>query len=82
MGLAFPVTICDSAFMAQELIASLGGPTAVASALGQKPNAVSNWINRGIPLRWRPAVAELARRRGVKVPADFIASSQATERAA
>lgn len=38
----------------QDLIARLNGPTAVANALGYKPQRVQNWLVRGIPAgeRW------------------------------
>ena len=55
-----------------DLIRSLGGLTVVASALGVKPNAVSNWPKRGVPWRYRPAIAELAREKGVELPRGFL----------
>lgn len=54
------------------LIDILGGPTVVARALGHTPNAVANWKSREIPWRWRPALAELARAKGVPVSPEFL----------
>lgn len=63
-----------------KLIVELGGTGAVASALGQQDSAVSMWKRRGVPWRWRPAVAELAEAKGVELPEGFL--EQAQERAA
>ena len=44
----------------RELIKALGGPQAVAGALGIKPQAVSNWYDRGVAAQHRMAVWRLA----------------------
>ncbi len=54
------------------LIDQLGGYRAVASELGQNETTVSNWRARGVPWRWRPVVAQLAKRKKVVLPADFL----------
>jgi hypothetical protein len=55
----------------RDLIKALGGTTAVARALGEKPGVVNNWNERGIPWKWRPAVAELARKNKIELPEGF-----------
>lgn len=55
-----------------EIIVALGDTGAVAGALGRKESAVSNWKERGIPWKWKPAVARIAKERGVTLPADFL----------
>jgi len=73
MGVAFSITICDKRDMATDhIIDKLGGTTAVAAALGQNPNAVSNWRAREIPWRWRPALAKIASEKGVELPPEFL----------
>lgn len=59
----------------REFIYALGGLNIVSEALGLKASAVGNWHKRGIPWRWRLAVAELAAARGVEVPADLLTPS-------
>ena len=55
-----------------EIIARLGGPTAVAAALGEARSTVSNWIHpqRAIPHRMRPAILHLARLHGLGLDED------------
>jgi len=59
------------------LIDSLGGSGVVAGELSLKTNRVSMWRDRGVPWRWRPRIAELAREKGVQIPADFLAPEMA-----
>lgn len=40
--------------------------------VGQTPSSVRNWKTRGIPWRWRVKVAELAKRRRLVLPGDFL----------
>ena len=56
-----------------ELIKELGGPAKLAKLLGIERTAVANWrqADRGIPWRFRPAVANLALKHGVTLPDDF-----------
>jgi len=56
------------------LIEKLDGPTAVANAIGAPVQTVHSWKKNGIPQWRRPVLAELARRKGVELPADFIAT--------
>ena len=55
-----------------EIIVALGDTGEVAKALGIADNTVSNWKQRGIPWRWKPRVAILAKERKVMLPADFL----------
>lgn len=54
------------------IIDRLGGSKAVAEALHQKQNTISMWRIRGVPWRFRPALAALARRQGVSLPRNFL----------
>ncbi len=56
-----------------KLIDKLGGPAAVLKALGLKQSrqSVSNWRNRGVPWRYRVAVAKLAAEKNISVPRGF-----------
>ncbi len=62
----------------KNLIEGLGGPTAVANLVWLRldveirPNAVSNWMVRGIPADYRPCLAVAAGERCVAVPERFI----------
>lgn len=56
----------------REIIEALGGPTAVANALGVTLKRVGNWGARGVPWEFRWEVSELAKKKQVKLPADFL----------
>jgi hypothetical protein len=58
--------------MDEQLITDLGGPTAVARELDQRPNTVGNWKLRGIPWKFRHRIAALAEQKGLTVPAAFL----------
>lgn len=59
--------------MSGNLIDALGGDAAVAAALGiRNYRVVKNWKERGIPWRWRPTIAKLAKRAKVTLPPDFL----------
>lgn len=58
-----------------EIIVALGDTGAVASALGRKDTAVSNWKKNGIPWRWRIPIAHMAKARRLDLPADFLVPS-------
>lgn len=55
----------------ENLIDQLGGNKALAEKLRVTPNAVSNWRERGIPWRLRPAVARMAAENGFALPDNF-----------
>lgn len=55
-----------------EVIIALGDTAILADALGIKPQAVSNWKGRGIPWPTRPVIKDMARRKRIKLPADFL----------
>lgn len=67
-------------FEQAELIDNLGGPSIVAECLTNRlrldpplrPQTVSQWKTRGIPYRWRAALAIEAREGGVCVPVGFL----------
>lgn len=52
----------------RDLIKSLGGTTALANALNLRVSQVNNWNVRGVPWRYRPAVAQLAHKKNTKLP--------------
>jgi hypothetical protein len=59
--------------MSCDLINALGGDAVLAAKLGiGNYRVVKNWKGRGIPWRWRPAVAKLAKRARVALPTDFL----------
>jgi hypothetical protein len=53
------------------LIDSLGGNKLLCRELGQKQSTISNWRRRGVPWRWRPTVARLAKEKRIQLPNDF-----------
>jgi hypothetical protein len=61
-----------------KLLADLGGASRVAEVLRARtqrplsPQAVSNWIKRGIPFRYRAPLAIEARERQLEVPPNFL----------
>jgi DNA-binding transcriptional regulator YdaS (Cro superfamily) len=66
--------------MSKELIKELGGAKAVAEALNVSPGSVANWClaGRSIPWRWRFAIADVAKARGVALPHSFLAPAPET----
>jgi hypothetical protein len=64
------------------LIDELGGPQAVADLVEQRlgirlrRQAVSAWRNRGIPYRYRAALAIAARERAVGLPPNFLGEGE------
>lgn len=48
------------------------GTAELARRLQLRLNTVSNWRSRGVPYRWRPAVAKIARQKRIKIPSDFL----------
>jgi len=61
-----------------DIIDKLGGTGALAATLGIKDSAVSMWRSedRGIPWRWRPRIAQLAKQRKVELPPTFLDPAQ------
>lgn len=55
----------------KELIVALGGAKTLAKALDIPVSRTANWTTRGIPWRYRVDVADLAKRKGVKIPREF-----------
>lgn len=56
-----------------EIIEALGDTGAVAAELQLSSTRVSNWKTRGIAWPYRAAIAQLAQRRKIKLPNDFLA---------
>lgn len=56
---------------AKQLIFRLGGPTLISRKIGVRQSAVSNWCARGVPWSKRAILAEMAVRKGIKLPRDF-----------
>lgn len=57
----------------KDLILKLGGPSAVAAALGYKVDAVKKWSSRGvIPWKVRGRVKKLASQKRKAVPTNFL----------
>ena len=50
----------------------LGGSGALSEELGLPQSTVSTWRVRGIPWRWRPVIADMAKRRKVRLPTGFL----------
>ena len=72
-GLAFRQTVvygCGMEANHDSLIAAIG-PKAVREAYDLSRQTLHNWRKRGIPCKYRVAVARLAAERGVPVPQDF-----------
>ena len=67
-----------------QLIDALGGHRVLAAELGIEPSMVWNWQNRrsGVAADWRPTVADLARRKRIKLPPDFLLPAAKRARAA
>lgn len=56
----------------RKVIDRLGGTKAVAEALDIFPSAVTNWRKRGISEAGRYQIRDLAKRKRVTLPADFM----------
>ena len=59
------------------LIEKLGGSRAIADTLGLKINRVSNWSSRGIPWPYRWKIAEMAKKKRIAVPDNFLIGGDA-----
>lgn len=60
----------------EEVIVALGDSPKLAQLLGKPVSTVSNWKLRGISWPMRPHVRELARRRRLKLPEDFLTNKR------
>lgn len=64
--------------MENDLISALGGSRAVSAFLSDvfnedvKQTAVCNWRHGGVPWRYRPAVASLAKAMNIALPDKFL----------
>lgn len=59
-----------------QIIIALGDSAAVSAALGIPQNTVSNWKVRGISWPKRADVKELARKKRVSLPRDFLSNKR------
>lgn len=59
-----------------EIIEMLGGTVAVAKACDVHHTAVTNWKNRGISRAGRYQIKDLAKRRRLALPEDFMGRNQ------
>lgn len=55
-----------------EVIAALGGHAAVAEYVGVTRENALHWTRGLIPFRYRHKVKEMARRKRITLPADFL----------
>lgn len=62
-----------------DIIVALGDTAGLAEALGVRTNSISNWKTRGIPWPVRAVVRDLARRKRVKLPDDFLTNKRVPE---
>lgn len=62
----------------KQVISALGGPAALVE-LGYTIHAVTKWLagDRGIPWKARAQVRELAKKRRVPLPSDFLQERRA-----
>lgn len=58
------------------IIDALGGTGAVAAAIGVVHNTVANWRKRGISHAGRYQIRDLAKRKHVALPEDFLTRTQ------
>jgi len=56
----------------RELIKALGGAAVVAEEQGVTRQAATNWMSRGVPWRYRLALAKKAKSKKVRLPPDFL----------
>lgn len=61
----------------QKLLSRLGGKDVVLPALAErgievKPDAFRKWRDNGIPFKYRPIIADIASKKRVAVPKDFL----------
>ena len=65
-----------------DFIGALGGSAKVAEATGQNQSTVSMWRVRGVSWRFRPMIADMARKARVQLPDGFLDPIANTEQAA
>lgn len=61
----------------KDFIEQLGGSGFLANELGLKQSRVTMWRVNGVAWRFRPAVAKIARRKRISLPAGFLDPAQA-----
>lgn len=63
-----------------EIIKKFGGTVSLAHALDLDPRRVSDWKKRGISAAGRYQIRDLAKRRRVALPADFLTRKPTSEK--
>jgi hypothetical protein len=65
----------------KEIISRLGGPSALAKELPYSEHAIAGWMKsgRGIPWKARAQVRDAAKKRRLRLPADFLMQQRAPE---
>ena len=56
----------------KEIIKAFGGSGPLSRELKLPIGTVSIWRIRGIPWKWRPIIADMAKARKIKLPKDFL----------
>ena len=51
----------------QQILSKLGGPSQIGRFLGVKPQAVSGWKSRGIPMERIPSLLLMAKEKGLNI---------------
>ncbi len=49
------------------ILEKIGATGAIADALGQSSETISNWKRRGIPARWKPSILAMAKKQGIEI---------------
>ena len=50
-----------------QILSKLGGPSRIGRRLGVKPQAVSGWKSRGIPMDRIPSLLRMAKENGLNI---------------
>jgi DNA-binding transcriptional regulator YdaS (Cro superfamily) len=50
-----------------QILSKLGGPSRIGRRLGVKPQAVSGWKSRGIPMDRIPSLLRMAKEKGLNI---------------
>lgn len=60
----------------KDIIIALGDTRWLAEKIGAPVTTVSNWKERGIPWHWRGEIKQIAQRKRVSLPAEFLTRRQ------
>lgn len=56
----------------EQVIIAVGDNAAVAHGLGIPKSTVANWKARGIPWKWRHHIRDMAKKKRVNLPDNFL----------